>query len=395
MKPPLVSCSRPVALLLGALLVAPLPLSAGKPDPAAKKPLAAVLQPFVDRHELAGAVVLVADKDRVLALEAVGYADVKAQTLMGPTALFWIASQSKPITAAALMMLVDQGKVKLDDPVEKYLPEFRGQWLMVEQDKQHQLLRKPQRPMTVRDILRHTSGLPFSSALERPTLDLLPLRVAVGSYAMTPLQFEPGSKWAYSNAGINTAGRIIEVVSGMPYEDFLQKRLLGPLGMKDTTFWPDEGQLKRLAKAYRPNRAKDGLEEIPIGQLRYPLSDRKRQPMPAGGLFSTASDVGRFCRMVLNRGVFEGKRYLTEAAVKEMTSRQTDAGLKVGYGLGWATGGDTFGHGGAYATDMTIDAKRGLITVFLVQHAGFPGEGHRSRAAFKKAAEERFGGKQQ
>src|SRR5207248_4689217 len=129
-------------------------------------------------------------------------------------------------------------------------------------------LKKPGHDITVREILSHTSGLPFSSALEQPTFDLLPLRVAVLSYAMTPLLFEPGTKYQYSNAGINTAGRIIEVVSGMPYEDFLQKRLFDPLGMKDTTFWPNEEQLTRLAKSYKPNAAKNDLEETVITQLK-------------------------------------------------------------------------------------------------------------------------------
>src|SRR5262249_26821571 len=184
------------------------------------KALAATLQPFLDTHALAGAVTLVADKDRVLSLETVGFADIAANKPMRPNALFWIASQTKPITAVALMMLVGEGKVKVDDPVEKYLPEFKGQWLVVEQDKEHQLLKKPKRSITVRDILNHTSGMPFRSALEEPTLDMVPLRDAVRSYAITPLQFEPGTKYQYSNAGINTAGRIIEVVSGMPYETF-------------------------------------------------------------------------------------------------------------------------------------------------------------------------------
>src|SRR5262249_4277776 len=157
------------------------------------------------------------------------------------------------------------------------------------------------------------------------------------SYAMTPLVFEPDSKYQYSNAGINTAGRILEVVSGMPYETFLDKRLFGPLGMKDTTFWPNEEQLTRLAKSYRPNAAKTELEEIKITQLKYPLGDRQRQPMPAGGLFSTASDVGRFCQMVLNGGTFQGKRYLSEDAVKQMTSKQTSEAVKESYGLGWST----------------------------------------------------------
>jgi CubicO group peptidase (beta-lactamase class C family) len=207
---------------------------------------------------------------------------------------------------------------------------------------------------------------------------------------MTPLQFEPGSKYQYSNAGINTAGRIIEVVSGMPYEVFLEKRLFEPLGLKDTTFWPNDEQLARTAKSYKPSANKTDLEETTITQLKYPLSDRKRQPMPAGGLFSTAQDLGRFCQMMVNGGVFEGKRYLSQAAVKQMTTKQTGDAIPTGYGLGWATGGSTFGHGGAYATSMNIDAHRGLITVFLVQHAGFPDKGDKSQGEFRTAAEHWF-----
>jgi CubicO group peptidase (beta-lactamase class C family) len=384
---PVVPCRISLAVLLGALAAA---IAADPPQTAPKK-LAAVLQPFVDRHVLAGAVVLVADKDKVLSVDAVGYADIAANTLMGPEAVFWIASQSKPITAAALMMLVDEGKVKLDDPVEKYLPEFHHMWVIVESSPDHRLLRKPKHAISVRQILSHTSGMPFASVLEHPTLDGLSLREAVHSYAMTPLQSEPGTKYQYSNAGINTAGRIIEVVSGMPYEDFLDKRLFGPLGMKDTTFWPSTEQLKRLAKSYRPNKDGTGLEETKVGQLRYPLNDRKRQPMPAGGLFSTARDVARFCQMVLNGGILEGKRYLSEAAVREMTSKQTGPGIRDSYGLGWSTGGGHFGHGGAFATNMDIDTGRGLITVFMVQHAGFPKDGGNSLGAFRRAAEQQFG----
>ena len=169
--------------------------------------LASAVQPFVDSNTLAGAVMLVASKDRVLGLDAVGWSDIAARKPMATDALFWIASQSKPMTAAAFMMLVDEGKVSLDDPVEKYLPEFKGQMLAVERDAEHVLLRKPAHPITVREVLSHTSGLPFSSPMEQPTLDGLPLRDAVRSYAMVPLQFPPGTKYPYSNAGINTEAR--------------------------------------------------------------------------------------------------------------------------------------------------------------------------------------------
>jgi len=349
--------------------------------------VAAALQPFVDRRALAGAVVLVASKDKVLSVDAVGFADVTAKKAMPPDALFWVASQSKPVTATAFMMLVDEGKVNVEDPVEKYLPEFKDQMLAAG-DPKNPSLQKPAHPITVREVLTHTSGLPYSSKQEQPTLDLLPLREAVKTYAQAPLQSEPGTKYEYSNAGINTAGRIIEVVSGMPYEEFLQKRLFDPLGMKDTTFWPNDEQLLRLAKSYKPNAAKDGLEEIPIGQLKYPLNDRaKRFPMPAGGLFSTAHDMGRFCQMVLNGGELDGKRYLSEAAVKQMTSKQTGAAIQDGYGFGWGVGDGWCGHGGAYSTNMTIDTRHGLIFVYLVQHAGFPLDGDKSQDAFRHAAQ--------
>ena len=364
------------------------------------------LQPFVDSHTLAGAVTLVASRDKVLSLEAVGYADIAAQEPMKTDALFWIASMSKPMTATALMMLVDEGKVGLDDPVEKYLPEFKGQMLVAEQDPNHVLLKKPSRPITVRDVLSHTSGLPFASRVE-PKIDQHPLREAAISYALTPLKSEPGSKYEYSNAGINTAGRIIEVVSGIPYEEFMDRRLFQPLGMKDTTFWPTAEQVKRLAKSYKPNAARNGLEETDISQLSYPLTGRQRGPSPAGGLFSTATDLSLFCRMIAAGGVYGGKRYVSEASVREMTSTQTghlldkDKG-ESGYGLGWSTsrkagGSDSVipgpcGHGGAYSTQMGIDPQRQLITVFLVQHAGYPGlSGGKIHSTFVNAAVEQFG----
>ena len=351
--------------------------------------LAAVAQPYVDRQELAGAVMLVANRDAVLAVESVGCADIAAGVPMQPDTLCWIASQSKPITATALMMLVDAGRVDVEAPIAEYLPEMRDLWLIAEQDDAHRVLTRPI-PVTVRHILTHTSGMPYCSAMEQPTLDGLPLRDAVRSYAMTPLQFAPGSRYEYSNAGINTAGRIIEVISGMPYETFLDERLFRPLGMTDTTFWPNDAQLARLAKTYRPAADGAGLEEMPISQLQYPLNGSNRYPMPAGGLFSTAADCATFCRMVLNGGVANGQRYLSEAAVAQMTTRQTDPAWEAGYAFGWATGNDTYGHGGANSTNMEINRHTGLITVFQVQHAGFPGRGGECSGAFRQRAEELY-----
>ena len=374
------------SLQLAVLCIATLglaPLHAAAPA----KSIAAQLQPFVDKGEMAGAVALVASKDKVLTIETVGFADVAAKRPMKADALFWIASQTKPITGVAVMMLVDEGKLSLDDPIEKYLPEFKTQMLVIDKEAP----RKPAHPITVREVMNHTSGMPFKSAAESPTLDGLTLRDAVLSYAKTPLNSEPGTKYVYSNAGINTGARLIEVITGQSYESFMDKRLFGPLGMKDTTFWPSKEQIARLATPHKPNAAKTALETTTISQLIYPLDDRKkRYPMPAGGLFSTAADCAKLLQMVLNGGELNGKRYLSAAAVKQMTSRQTPAAIPTNYGVGWATGA-SFGHGGALATNMSIDPARGLITVWLVQHAGYLGDGGKAQGVFRQAAEAQFG----
>jgi len=358
---------------------------------AAPASLGDFFQPYLERHAIAGAVTLVADKNGVLATEAFGFADLAARRPMKPDTVFWIASQSKPMTTTAFMMLVDEGKVSVDDPVEKYLTEFKGQLVVAEESPTQTVLRKPARLLLVRDILSHTSGFRFKSPLEQPTLDTLPLAVAVRSHALQPLQWEPGSKYLYSNAGINTAARIIEVVSGLAYEDFMRTRLFEPLGMKETTFWPTEAQVRRMAKVYKPNAAKTGLEATLYDQLRYPLTDRTRYPMPAGGLFSTAADVARFARMLLNDGELDGRRYLSAAAVKTLTSKQTPPAINQGYGFGFTVGQHEFGHGGALNTETAVDTSSGLITIFLIQQAGFIGDTGKIRTEFKRVARERFG----
>jgi CubicO group peptidase (beta-lactamase class C family) len=160
--------------------------------------------------------------------------------------------------------------------------------------------------------------------------------------------------------------------------------------MGDTTFWPSASQLRRLAKSYKPGPDNRSLEATTVTQLQYPLNDRHRRPMPAGGLFSTAQDVARFCQMILNGGTLDGKRYLSQKAVEQMTQKQTGSAVKEGYGFGWSTNGKKFGHGGAYATSMEIDSEHGLITIWMVQHAGFPGKGGDALGDFRKAAKDMF-----
>ena len=368
-------------LLAGVALVA---LATSSPADDQPGPIAQKLQPFVDSNTLAGAVCAVASKDAVLDEEAVGYADVEAKKRMETKDLFWIASQSKAMTCAVLMMLVDEGRVSIDDPVEKYLPEFTGQKVKVGGQ-----LVDPVHPILIRDVMTHTSGLPFASPMETPTLDGSSLAERVRSYAQLPLNTQPGTKFNYANAGINTVGRIIEVVSGEPYEQFMQERLFQPLGMTDTTFFPNDEQLTRLADSYQATPDGKGLHQINIGQLSYPLNSSHRYPMPAGGLFSTADDVVKFCQMILNDGDYQGTRYLSHKSIELMTTDQIPPSTGGAYGFGWMFAPGNFYHEGAFNTRMTIEPDPGIVEVFLVQQAGpWPNGNPDLKGIFLNAAHE-------
>jgi CubicO group peptidase (beta-lactamase class C family) len=408
MKSPGNAFPRTKTALCSLLLISPLCLMAQTPPPSSAG-LAAALQPFVGDGTMAGAVMLVGSKDKILDLEAVGYSDLAAKKPMTTNDFFWIASMSKAMTTSLVMMLVDEGKVSIDDPVEKYLPEFKGQMVVDPKDPTH-TPHPPSHPITIREILSHTSGIPFRPLGETGVLDNHPLAEEVAIYASHPLIFDPGSEYAYSNAGIGTGARIVEVVSGMPYEKFLQERLFDPLGMTDTTFWPTDEQLQRLAKSYTgPNPKAAGAvdpnapklteihyPEIYYNQLTYPLTDRtKRFPMPAGGLFSNATDVARFCQLFLNDGTFEGKRLLSPQAVKLATTKETGPKVKTGYGFGWFIGSNgEYSHGGAYNTYMGVEPDHGIVLVFMVQQGPHWGTGHGKDvvSTFVKAAHAMAGG---
>ena len=373
--------NQPVPLSL------PLPLPLPVPLPQPNR-----LQSFVDHGVLAGAVTLIASPTAVLECTAVGFSDVSQRVPMRTDDLFWIASESKPMTSSGLMMLVDAGRVQLDDPIAKYLPDFSELQVAVYATDGVTLLRPAKQPILIRHVLSHTSGLPFMSRVERGRIDTMPLREAVLSYALSPLLSEPGSAYSYSNAGINIAGRIIELVSGQPYATYMDEHLFQPLGMVNTTLWPTAEQLARLAKAYRPREDQTGLEEIPLGQFTYPLDRLDRGPSPAGGYFSTAADVARFGQMVLNRGTLDGRRYLSEASVAEMTRKQT-GDLPQAHGLGWdlEQPANGFGHGGALRTNLWIDPKLQRVLVYLVQHAGYLGvEGDQIQPTFRRGAAAAF-----
>jgi CubicO group peptidase (beta-lactamase class C family) len=376
------------------MTLAPMPARADA-VPAASSAVGEKMRGFVDRKEIAGAVVLVAGRDGVKYVEAVGRADVEKNVPMREDAIFWIASMTKPVTATAVMMLQDEGKLSVDDPVAKYVPELGK-------------LKAPDgQPanLTLWHLLTHTSGMgeatPQESKAARTLADLVP------AFASKPLQFKPGTKWQYCQSGINTLGRIIEVVSGKDLETFFQERLLRPLGMKDTTFYPTGAQAARIATSYR--RDGDKLEPTGVFVLEgKDVTSRDRYPAANGGLYSTAADYARFCRMVLNNGSLDGKKYLSPAAVKQMTTLQTPESIVTGFtpgngwGLGWCVvrqpqgisamlSPGTFGHGGAYGTQAWIDPQRGVVYLLMTQRANFPNsDASEVRKAFQEAAAAEF-----
>ena len=243
--------------------------------------------------------------------------------------------------------------------------------------------------MTIRHVLSHTSGLAGSSELQQVTwADSTPLKARAHSSVAGPLQWQPGDKYAYGNQGMNIAARIVEIVSGMPYEDFLQKRFFDPLGMQETTFWPNEAQVARLAGAYGPNKEKNGYARGGLGYLTKPLSDRNhRFPEAGGGLFSTTHDIFRYGLMLANDGELDGRRYLSHAAMVELRTEQTGS-TKVNYSLGYHLRNGMFGHDGAYGTDLSVDPKTGMVAIFMVQCSG--GDQWAARDLFLKTATQVF-----
>jgi CubicO group peptidase (beta-lactamase class C family) len=402
-----------LAVVLAGLawLASPMPAAAAEGQRHRLADIPARMQQFVDQGQISGAVTVVGRHDRVLSCEAVGLRDLQTRQPMTKDTLFRIASMTKPITAVGIMILVDEGKLALDDPIERHLPEFRGQVLAAGAGKGSAGVdRPPARKPTVRDLLRHTSGLP--GGLPPDLADLYmkrdrTLAEAVAAIAKRPLEFEPGSRWAYCNAGIDTLGRMIEVVSGQPYEKFMAERIFTPLGMADTTFYPGPRQRLRTASLYD---CKDG-KLLPAGfQIIGPAAGA-RYPIPAGGLCSTGADLPRLYQMMLCGGQAQGRRILSEKGVREMTTLQTGelatgfvAGM--GYGLGWAVvrqpqgvtemlSPGTFGHGGAFGTQAWIDPKQDLFMILLIQRVGLPnGDASDMRRELQKLAVAAIGGNQ-
>jgi CubicO group peptidase (beta-lactamase class C family) len=347
------------------------------------------MEAAVAGKEAAGIVTLVMKEGKVVHHEAVGMADVAGGKAMTKDAVFWIASMTKSINGTALMMLVEEGKVTLDEPAAKWLP---GLAKLKMKDGS-----APKTAITLRMLLSHTAGIAFPP--RKADDGAVSLKQYVDRLLAAPLAFEPGSDYEYG-FGPTVAGRLLEVVTGKPYEVFLKERLFEPLGMVDTMFHPDEARRARIAQTYKLD---EETKELVVSYNPFFTSSAavKRMVEPAGGLFSTATDMGRFYAMVANGGELDGKRILSEKGVKEMTTPVSAGGKPITYGLGWQCcteanakmsplGVGTFGHGGAFGTNGWVDLERKIATVFLVQNVLVPAGG-KPKEVFQRMVSEAAG----
>jgi CubicO group peptidase (beta-lactamase class C family) len=354
-----------------------------KMDPARLARIGDRMKAFVERGTTAGIVTLVERHGEIAHLEATGWADIENRRPMRADTIFQIASMTKPVTGVAVAILADEGKLGFSDPVEKHLPEFRGLWVADRSAKDTVTLRRPARPITVRDLMTHTAGMAgdypaaLSDVMEKGDRTLAEV-VLIAS--QQPLEFQPGTRWLSSNTGINTLGRIVEVISDQPFEKFMESRIFQPLGMKDSCFYPKPEQFDRIAVIYKRENGKLVPSAIDRFRKNY------RFTRASGGMFSTAGDMARFYQMSLNGGILDGKRILSKSAVEVMTAVHTGdlpvgGSSDVAYGLTWrlvkgagaTLAGQsigTYGHGGAYGTHGWVDPAKHLAGVFMIQREG-------------------------
>lgn len=368
--------------LLAVLLLSLSPLLAADKAPTLPAVVAAMKSELAARHA-AGVVTLVMREGRLRHLDAAGYADLERRKPMRADALFWIASMTKSLSATTIMTLVDEGKLSLDEPVSRWLPAA-GKVKLADG-------KPPARPITLRDLMSHTSGLAFPP--RKPTDGAITLKAYVENLLKAPLEFEPGSNYRYG-FGITVAGRVAEIVSGKPFDQLMRERLLDPLGMKDTVFHPDERFRARIAHTYKTSPDGRSLER---GYNPFVTSDAgvRRMTEPSGGLFSTASDMARFYQMILDGGVYRGRRIVSRESIEEMTRPHRAGGRLLNYGLGWMCNTPerspikgfsdrSFGHGGAFATHGWIDPQSRTVAVFMVQNVLLKGS-REMREAFHRA----------
>lgn len=351
-----------------------------------------LVQRFMEAHRISGAITLVARKGRIAHFEAQGVMDVETKKPMQKDTLFAMASTTKPVTGVAILMLIEEGKIQLTDPVSKFIPEFKSMKVAVQKEGSAEIeLVSAEREITIRDLMTHTSGLasggPGASRippeLRFPSSPEATLANYIPRLATIPLDFQPGTRWRYSGlAGIDVLARIVEVASGQSFDVFLRQRIFDPLGMKDTFFVVPDDQRERLATIYQSDGQK-------LTKSTFTLNFPKGYFCGAGGLVSTTEDFYRFGQMLCNKGQFHGKRLLGPRAVELMSSNHVgdmfpgNLGRPKGMGFGLTVevvvdsvqagvfrANGSFGWDGAFGTHFWVDPKNELVAVLMIQLPG-------------------------
>jgi CubicO group peptidase (beta-lactamase class C family) len=356
------------------------------------------VQHSIDDKRIAGAVTLVMRRGHVAWFKAQGMMDREAGKAMRPDSMFRICSMTKPITSVAVMMLYEEGHFLLGDPVSKYLPEFKTMKVLVKPASGEPYTIPATKEITIRDLLRHTSGLTYDS---NPDLGRFYHDAKVGTgllqydgtiednvkrLAAQPLLFNPGERWEYS-LGVDVLGRLVEVISGKPLDEFFRMRIFEPLGMKDTYFYLPEDKVERLATAYTYYSDK-GLNRFPDTPITegtfsysadYPYRGSKKLFAGGAGLVSTAADYARFCQMMVDGGKWGNTRLISRKSVELMSQDQLGKiGPDQGFGLGFGVDGvkaplaelgspGQYAWGGFFYTAFTIDPKEQMIVIFMGQ----------------------------
>lgn len=365
----------------------------------------AMLLKKIGDKKIAGTVALIARKGQIIYYNALGMNDIEMNKPMQKDNIFRIMSMSKAVTSVAVMMLYEEGKFMLDDPISKYIPAFKNQKVLVEVNQKDSsfVARTAQKEVTIRHLLSHTAGIPYENEFYAKnniprfySTDNIKLADIIPKLGQLPLMHEAGEKYTY---GLNTdvLGYLVEVISGKTLAQFFQERIFAPLGMTDTYFFLPENKHDRLVTVYEEVGEKEGITRKPTSHwTEYPISGAKTYFSGGAGLSSTALDYAKLCQMLLNGGTFNGKRILGRKTIELMTTNQIgdlevwDRGNKFGLGFEIVTekghsripsSVGAFEWGGMYYTHYWIDPKEDLIGVVLFQV--FPTKGWGIENQFK------------
>lgn len=342
-----------------------------------------VLAPYVESGQLPGAISIFYN-DGVQETCCIGYADVAAGRKIGLDNAYMQCSQTKGFCGVTIAKLVEEGKISLDDPVSNYLPEFAELWVLDQKNDSTQTLHKAKNTLTVRMVLNHTGGFPFEVSAKRPDVrgggwsGGAPIRQVASIAAASPIMFEPGTAVQYSNTGIDIGAAIVQVVTGMKWEDYLKQTVLDPLGMKATWFWPTDEQIANKIELYRYVQDAPAQWREEMDNQQRPYNDSHVFASAGAGLWTTARDQIKFYKMLMNLGVGDnGVRILKEETVKSILAQSTRPAGMEGYSLGLNTPKEDsedawFGHGGAWGTQCTVNWHKKQLRMWVVQSAGGP-----------------------